>query len=161
MTIKRIRRQSGFTLIEVMVALVVLLIGVLGWIAFTWMTTKGTTFSREGNAATFLAQSKMEELKQLSITHGQLTDDGITSDLDNMTTPDHINSDPNTMNSTQTNLPINSAGQTGQKDSIYDRMWNIAADSPAQGLKTVAVIVRWRSLLDSQTHQVILKTIFR
>jgi len=158
---RRFHHQNGFTLTEVMIALVVLLIGVLGWIAFTWMTSKGTTFSREENAATFLAQSKMEELKQVAITDNQLKDDGNTTDLENVLTPDHINQDPGTVNSTQTNLPINSEGQTGQKDSIYYRIWNIAADNPATGLKTVAVIVRWRSLLDSQTHRVILKTIFQ
>lgn len=161
MVLRRIYHQNGFTLIEVLVALVVLLFGVLGWIAFTWMTTKGTTYSREVNRATFLVQSKIEELKQLAMTDNQLKDDGNTTDLENILTPDHIDRDPNTVNSTQTNLPINSEEQTGQKDSIYYRMWNIAADRPAQGLRTVAVIVRWRSLLDSQTHQVMLKTIFR
>lgn len=161
MITKPFQNQKGFTLIEVLVALVVLLIGVLGWIAFTWMTTKGSSFSREENVATFMAQSKMEELKQIPVTHSQLADDANMNDLEDNATPDHINTDPGTVNSSLTNQPVNATNETGKKDSIYYRMWNIANNSPASGLKTVAVIVRWRSLLDGQTHQVILKTIFR
>jgi prepilin-type N-terminal cleavage/methylation domain-containing protein len=159
--ITEVKDGRGFTLIEVMIALLVLLSGVLGWIVFTWTTTKGTSFSREENTATFIAQSKLEELKQLGLAHSQLTDDASTTDLENTGTPDHINADPDTVNSTVANQPVNAHNETGKKDSIYYRMWNIAQNSPASGLKTVAVIVRWRSLLDGQTHQVILKTIYR
>jgi prepilin-type N-terminal cleavage/methylation domain-containing protein len=155
--------QKGFTLIEVLVAMVVLLIGVLGWVGFSWTTTKGTSYGRELNRATFLAQSKMEELKQIALsldpTKLQLRDDGITNDLMNVVTPDHINSDPNTVNSGQTNLAINADGQTSQPDSMFFRMWNIADNCPVQGSKTLSVIIRWRSQLDGSNHQVFLQTI--
>jgi len=157
------RSHSGFTLIEVLVAMLVLMIGVLGWVGFTWTTTKGTTYSRELNRATFLAQSKMEELKQLSLssdpTKLPLKDDGVINDLDNVAAPDHINADPNTVNSGQANTAVNAEGKTGQSDSIYFLIWNIADDCPVRGNKTVSVIVRWRSLLDRQFHQVTIKSV--
>ncbi|MEW6186120.1 MAG: prepilin-type N-terminal cleavage/methylation domain-containing protein [Thermodesulfobacteriota bacterium] len=155
--------EQGFTLIEVLVAMVVLLIGVLGWVGFSWTTTKGTSYSRELNRATFLAQSRMENLKQIGLSLDSqklpLRDDGNTNDLMEINAPDHINADPNTVNSAQTNLAINAEGQTGQPDSIYFLMWNIADNCPVQGAKTLSVIVRWRSQLDGNNHQVFLQTI--
>jgi type IV pilus modification protein PilV len=56
-------KQRGFTLIEVMVTLVVLLIGMLGVISMQYYAIGGNTFSREMRIATNLAQQIVEQIK--------------------------------------------------------------------------------------------------
>jgi len=64
---------SGFTLIEVMIALVVLLFGTLGVMAMQYMAVSGNAASRRLRIATALSQTKIEDLKATpysSITSG-------------------------------------------------------------------------------------------
>jgi len=60
------RPEKGFTLIEVMVALVVMLLGMLGTMAMQYYAVNGNAFSREMRIATNLGQQKLEELKTTS-----------------------------------------------------------------------------------------------
>ena len=55
--------EKGFTLVEVMVALVVMLMGMLGTMAMQYYAVSGNAFSREMRIATNLGQQKLEELK--------------------------------------------------------------------------------------------------
>jgi prepilin-type N-terminal cleavage/methylation domain-containing protein len=54
--------QEGFTLIEAMIALVVLLVGMLGVMGMQYYAVAGNTSSREMAIATNLSQEKVEEL---------------------------------------------------------------------------------------------------
>jgi len=55
--------QSGFTLVEVMVALVVLIAGMLGVMGMQYMAVYGNSVSRKMSVATVLGQTQMEMLK--------------------------------------------------------------------------------------------------
>jgi prepilin-type N-terminal cleavage/methylation domain-containing protein len=70
-----LRSQAGFTLVEVMMAICVLLVGVLGTVALVDAAdqTSGTTMARE--AATNLARDLIEGIH--SVAYRQLTPDGI------------------------------------------------------------------------------------
>ncbi len=57
------RKQQGFTLIEVMIALVVLLVGMLGVMTMQYYAVSGNTSSREMRIATNLTQEFVEQLK--------------------------------------------------------------------------------------------------
>ena len=57
-------KHQGFTLTEVLIAMVVLTIGLLGLSAMTIATTKGLAFSKRLTTATILAQDKIEEIKR-------------------------------------------------------------------------------------------------
>jgi type IV pilus assembly protein PilV len=54
--------SQGFTLIEVLIAIVILSVGLLGMAALTIGIINGTAFSKNLSTATTLAQDKMEEL---------------------------------------------------------------------------------------------------
>ena len=69
---RAIYRSNGFTLVEVVVALVVFTIGLLAITAMQIVSTKGGYFSNNVTQATIFAQDKLENLKDLSYSDPQL-----------------------------------------------------------------------------------------
>jgi len=59
--------QKGFTLLEVLVAMIVLAIGLLGIAPMFVMSMRGNQFSREVSETAYLAQDRIEQLKNQSI----------------------------------------------------------------------------------------------
>ncbi len=62
------RTCTGFTLTEILVAMVVLSIGLLGITAMTISAIKTLTFSKELTMATTLAQDKMEAIQRVAFS---------------------------------------------------------------------------------------------
>lgn len=67
------KNTAGFTLLEVMIALCILSIGLLGLGALQLVTIKGNAFSSEMTYATMLAQQQAEILKSYAFTDSNLT----------------------------------------------------------------------------------------
>jgi prepilin-type N-terminal cleavage/methylation domain-containing protein len=65
MVTRRRRRSRGMTLIEVMVALLVTTIALLGALATVGITVRGASFSRNATEASVLVQAKLESLVSL------------------------------------------------------------------------------------------------
>jgi type IV pilus assembly protein PilV len=63
------KNGPGFTLTEVLIAIVVLSLGFLGLSAMTIATTKGLSFSKRLTTATTLAQDKIEAIKHTTPTN--------------------------------------------------------------------------------------------
>ncbi|OPL12394.1 MAG: hypothetical protein AVO39_04275 [delta proteobacterium MLS_D] len=63
---QRIGNNSGFTLIEVLIAMFLLVTALLGTAAVTTTVIQGNAFSNRMTLATTLAQDKMEELRGTS-----------------------------------------------------------------------------------------------
>lgn len=63
MTITSLRNHKGFTLVEIMVAMFILTIALLGLISVTVIVIKGNSFSKTITTATTLAKDKLEQLK--------------------------------------------------------------------------------------------------
>jgi type II secretion system protein I len=61
-----LRNNKGFTLVEIMVAISILSIALLGLVSVTVMVIKGNSFSKTMTTATTLANDKMEKLKNNS-----------------------------------------------------------------------------------------------
>jgi len=65
MKTRTIRTESGFTLIEVMVSMIILSIGVLGLAPLMAVSVTGNSFSNEATRANVIAQDQIEELKNV------------------------------------------------------------------------------------------------
>ena len=61
-------RDNGFTLIEVLIAIVILSVGLLGMASLTVGVINGNKFSNDLTTATTLAQDKMEDVRRIRIT---------------------------------------------------------------------------------------------
>lgn len=55
--------QRGFTVIEVLIALLVLLVGMAGILSLQLTSVQATAFSRHATEASVLAEDKMEQLR--------------------------------------------------------------------------------------------------
>lgn len=66
----RRRRGAGFTMIEVMVALLLTAIAASGIIALFMVQTRSSGYSRHSTEATILAQDEMERLRAMDINAG-------------------------------------------------------------------------------------------
>ncbi len=60
--------NKGFTMIEVQIAILMLVVAILGLSSMTVMVIKGNSFSKCTTKATALANDKMEDLKSRSFT---------------------------------------------------------------------------------------------
>lgn len=69
-----IQESTGFTLVEVAAALVILAIGLLAIAAMQITSTQGGYYSSNLTQATVLAQDKLEDLKNLSYSDPRLAD---------------------------------------------------------------------------------------
>ena len=116
------RHNQGFTIVEVLIALSMLTIGLLGVAGLTLMIIYGNSFSRTLTTATALAQDKLEELRD---TPYENIEDGKKTLV--------------------------------ERNITYTRVWQVTADQPATGMKTVEVTVSWATL--RQRQPVVLKTI--
>ena len=73
---KRRGQQGGFTVVEVLIALLVLLIGMAGMLSLQLTAMKATGFSRHATEASILAEDRLEYLRTapvISLTTGSDT----------------------------------------------------------------------------------------
>ncbi len=67
------RFSSGFTLIEVLVGLIILAIGLLAIAGMQVTSVRGNFFSNNITQASILAQNRLEELRNLDVSHADLS----------------------------------------------------------------------------------------
>ncbi len=88
---RRRRSQAGFTLIEVMVAVLLTAIAVVGIVGLYRVQTRSSSFSRRTTEASVLAADKMEVLRTTNVpisgTEANLDSRGITATAG---TPGHV-----------------------------------------------------------------------
>jgi prepilin-type N-terminal cleavage/methylation domain-containing protein len=134
--------RMGFTLLEILIAMSILSVAMLGIIKMQMIGGKGIGNSRNISAATNLCRGKIEDIRKIRSwyiavagapvqTDPDLLDPeaGATNDLADWSTPDHR--DGGTMD------------ENGGGDGIFTRMWNVVDNLPAAGMKTVRVRVAW------------------
>jgi len=77
--LQRVRTARGFTLIEILIALTLLAIGLLGMAGLTVGIMRGNSLSKEVTTATALAQDKMEDIKRLGYSGATKQTEGYNS----------------------------------------------------------------------------------
>lgn len=107
--------DNGFTLLEVLIAIVILSVGLLGMASLTVGIINGNKFSNDLTTATTLAQDKMEDMRRLGYSGTSAT---------TTTTTENYNS------------------ITGYE--AYKRVTVTTVDNPVVGMKTVTVTAYWQ-----------------
>lgn len=108
-------RQNGFSLIEGMVSLLVLVLTLLGLSSLMTTNISTNREARRVTAATTLAQDKLEEIRGLAYTAIASGSDG----------------------------PLSESGATTGTGPFFNRSWVVANDTPVAGSKTVLVNASW------------------
>jgi prepilin-type N-terminal cleavage/methylation domain-containing protein len=125
------KKHGGFTLTEVLIAVVILSVGLLGLSAMTVAMTKSLAFGNRLTTATALAQKKLEEIKNTSYT--------------NVTSANYALEDYNTI-----------AGYPQ-----FSRSVTITTDSPLVNTKTILVTTTWKRETTGTPYHVTLTTIVK
>ncbi len=159
-------KTAGFSFLEIMISIVVLSVALLALLTLQTSSVGTNYFSNRLMLATTLAQDKLEELKAVAWNDTQLTDtsNNFTSDADGDGVPDDFNwslqVDHSNVDAPGGNAnPIDQDGNTIPGASATDgfnREWNVANDTPAAKMKTLAVRVTWN---DKRPHSVIINTV--
>jgi prepilin-type N-terminal cleavage/methylation domain-containing protein len=125
-------KSSGFTLIEVTVALALFVAGMVGLPALMMNNMRRNNEAKDLTTAVALANDKLEELKDYDYDKVK---DGPTAgeDID------------------ETGWDKGAAGKR-----IYNRKWTVTNNSPVTGTKTVAITVAWA---DYRPHTITLNNI--
>jgi type IV pilus assembly protein PilV len=125
--------QSGLTLLEVMIALVILSIGLLGLsgMQITSINANGSGF--KSTTAVSLADQRMQQLKNLSFSDASLTA-GVHAEAP---------------------LRVSVGTSDGVHGVVYNRSYTVTDSSPIAGVKLIAYTVTWT---DGGTHSVSLMT---
>ena len=145
--------EKGFTLLEILIAITILSVGLLALAEMTVYVIRSNTIGNKITKATVLAEDKLEQLRNLGYSDTQLSNGGDNNDVSTdihsgapsfplFTSPDHTDTCDSSCSVTISQTP--------------QRVWNVADDTPASGMKTVTVIVGWK---DSINHFVALSTI--
>ena len=147
MKVKAMKSQSGFSILELLIALSILTVGLLGVASMQVSGIRGNYFSANTTMALTLAEEKMEELLALDYDDLVLGDDeaGNNGDLTSTATVDH-------------DEWVDESGQAG---GLFHRIWNVRDEDTGAGwpdMKTITIIVEWqnnkhRVILTSQRHE--------
>ena len=138
---------EGFTLVEVMVALIILSIGILSIASIQISAIRGNNLSDKITSAFTLAEDKMERLLGMDYNDPELRDlvPGNNGDLNGI--------DPGRIDSQELNIDESGKVNAGK----FRRIWNIADNRPIENNKTITVIVTW----DNDRHRVSLTSVKR
>jgi hypothetical protein len=159
------RGESGLTLIEVMIAFVILLVGLLGMMKFQIMGITSTAAGRKHTVATELAQELMAGIELLPfgdpLLDPPLGTSGPTppTPFGPLTAAGTVATGAHAWVDTSPIPGVRSASEAGEE---YARRWTVWGYSPSSGalpaVKVVAVSVVYGEPLSGQPREVVLYT---
>lgn len=122
--------NNGFTIIEVLAAIVILTVGLLGMASLTGAIIRGNRLSNDLTTATTLAQDEMEDIRRLGYSGTPTSDTTVTEDYNSI------------------------SGYPLYKRVTVTDVYTSGTTWPPAGIKDITVTVYW----DSDRHSVELKT---
>jgi type IV pilus modification protein PilV len=125
----KLRRKEGFSLIEVLVALVILAVGLLGLALFQTTAIKGNAIASKWTVATELAQDRLERFRHVG------WDNIVSSAAGGFTTGPPPQP-------TYANLPGAAGDNTIVRGTQYYRIWYVTSNA-TNSLKTITVWCCW------------------
>jgi len=127
------KSEQGFTLIEVMVAIVILTVGLLAVGTMQISAIRGNFMSGNTSIALSLAGEKMEDLLNRQYNDAALNDTVTANNttLSSITSVDHAET-------------VSEEGTVAASGLFYRRIWNIA-NQASPTTKAVMVIVTWEN----------------
>ncbi|MFK5950519.1 MAG: prepilin-type N-terminal cleavage/methylation domain-containing protein [Methylococcales bacterium] len=134
------KSQKGFTLIEILIALVILSVGILGVGAMQLTSIKGNSKARQISEASNLAADRIELFMTLDYDAATFADadgDGTNEDTDGDGTDD--NGGNFGLDDFTAATADGAADDDG--DGTNDIFWNVAVNHPVADTKTVRIIV--------------------
>jgi|GEM_PF-4886177 len=143
MSRRKASREDGFALIEVMIAIVILAVGLLGLAALLAQLTGTTTQSRYLGAEVMLASEKLEDLNQRSTNDPALTAGGdlvggtaaYTDTIQISSTNGFVGDKSLLTNNTQAN------GAATNDLLVFRRSWQIEANTPTPNVRRITIKV--------------------
>jgi type IV pilus assembly protein PilV len=124
-----LRRQEGFSLIEVLVALAILAVGLLGLALFQTTAIRGNAIASKWTVATELAQDRLERFRHVG------WDNIVSSAAGGFTTGPPAQP-------VYASLPGAAGDSTIVRGTQYYRVWYITSNA-ANSLKTITVWCCW------------------
>ena len=161
-TTRTVRAQTGFALIEVLVASAILVAVAVGASQVAAASIRATVSARARTAATALAVQKMEQLRALVWSEVTDTDSGAVLPVSDLTTD--LSTDPETAfgsglsesppGTLEANVPpyVDYAGADGTwigtgrnppRSAVYIRRWSIQALDGDPDTRVLQVLVSW------------------
>lgn len=138
-------RDGGMTLLEVLVAMAILSIGLMGTIPFATTAMSGNVAARRVTEATQLVEEKLEKFRRIP-SYMINPSSALTSLVDTNGNP---NLDASVILPAGSCTPSSSAADSYEEISrtylrgCYVRFWNIADNTPRVDMKTVRMHVIW------------------
>ena len=129
---KEMRKEKGFSLIEVIIAIGILSVGILGVATMQVTSIRGNAFADKVTQATTWGGDRIEKLACLQWDSAFLQD----SDGDGVNGLNDTGFDNDTDTQGDSDQPLIQQGQ-------YTIQWNVAEDDLIGETKTVHVIVTW------------------
>jgi prepilin-type N-terminal cleavage/methylation domain-containing protein len=123
-----LRRETGFSLVEVLVALTILSVGLLALLIFQVTAIKGNAVASKWTVATGLCQDRLERFRHVGWA-------GIVSS-------NSLGFDTATMTPRYANLPGAAGDNAIVRGTTYYRVWSVTDTTPT--LKTINVWCCWR-----------------
>jgi len=120
--LRRRRRRAGFSLLDVLIGMVVLVIAIGFSLELAGRNAQEMLSNQQVAGASLLAQNKMEELR--NSTYANIATGSDTGTLD----------------------------AQGNSGGIYSRSWTVTADTPMVGMKSIDVTVTWSQWNKTQSY---------
>lgn len=125
--------NAGFTLIEVLAALSILAVGLLGLALLQITAIKGNANAASNTIATEVAQDKLESFRQKPW-------DNIISQAD----PTAFGASTTTMDPVYSALPVSAGDNVTVRGRVFQRIWRVNTNSPSAGMKAITVWACWQ-----------------